>query len=267
MTHTKSLRRFEGRQIEPDRVIPLSADNPALAEGRTIFKKSVVHHQDSRRLLVSGHNNPKLGAKIQKGEFAGFPLFHLTLEERKTCPRSCHMWDTCYGNAMPFSRRHAIDNLVDFGMTLDSELEALQAKHPSGFMVRLHTLGDFPSVQYVKLWEVFLSRYPALYCFGYTSNWYEAQDPTEREIGQAILALTQDCWHRFAIRFSTQTAKPQTAVITEPDDTRKRVLLCPAQTQKSECCATCGLCWAESARERSIGFLMHGIKRRSRQRR
>ena len=260
-THTHALRRFAGRAIEPERVIDLKASHPALTDGRSIFRKSVVHVEDSPRLLVAGYNNPKLGAKIQKGPFEGFPIFHLTLEERATCPTSCHMWNGYYGNAMPFARRHAIDNVVDFGMTLDEELAALQRKHPKGFMIRLHTLGDFASVAYVRLWAVFLVRYPALHCFGYTSNWHDADDPVEREIGQAILALTEASWERFAIRFSTQAAKEQTAVVIEANDSRPNVLPCPAQTKKSECCATCGLCWAESVRDRSIGFLKHGMKR------
>ncbi len=265
MTHTSSLRRFAGASIETDRVVGLRDDHPAISEARTIFPKSVTHPEDAPRLLVSGHNNPKLGARIQKGAMAGFPLFHLTLEERATCPRSCHMWSTCYGNTMPYARRHDASDVLALGVILDEELAILQAKHPQGFMIRLHTLGDFPSVPYVRMWRVFLERYPALHCFGYTSNWYDAPDPEERAIGEAIRQLTQVAWDRFAIRFSTVAAVAQSAVVIDEDDDRPNVLRCPAQTKKSECCATCGLCWAESLKARSIGFLKHGMKaRRSR---
>lgn len=262
MKHTTSLRRFAGKAIDTSRVAGLRHDHPALQEARTIFPKSVVHPEDSERLLVSGHNNPKLGNRISKGPKAGFPLYHLTLEERATCPKSCHMWRTCYGNAMPYARRHDASDILDLACVLDDELAALQVRFPSGFMVRLHTLGDFPSVEYVRLWAHFLEEYPALNVFGYTSNWYFAKDPKEREIGQAILALTNAQWDRFAIRFSTEASTEQTAIVVDEVDSRANVLMCPAQTKDTECCATCGLCWAPALRTRSIGFLKHGMKMR-----
>lgn len=262
MKHTTSLRRFAGKDIDPARVMGLKEDHPALHSARTIFPKSVVHPEDSERLLVSGHNNPKLGKTVLKGPKAGFPLFHLTLEERATCPASCHMWRACYGNSMPYARRHDASDILDLAAVLDTELEVLQARFPDGFMVRLHTLGDFPSVEYVRLWAHFLEEYPALNVFGYTSNWYFAKDPKEREIGQAVLALTNAQWDRFAIRFSTEAAKEQTAVVVEKIDTRPNVLMCPAQSKDTECCATCGLCWAPALRSKSIGFLRHGMKKR-----
>ena len=258
-----TLRRFSGKKIEPGRTRGLREDHPALSGARTIFLKSVTHPLDTPRLLVSGHNNPKLGNKITKGPKAGFPLYHLTLEERATCPASCHMWATCYGNAMPYARRHDATDILDLAAVLDTELEALQERFPGGFMVRLHTLGDFPSVAYVNLWRHFLEEYPALNVFGYTSNWYMADDETERGIGQAILALTNEQWDRFAIRFSTVAAVPQSAVIIEAGDKRPLVLPCPAQSTKTECCATCGLCWAPEVRGRAIGFLQHGMKSNS----
>jgi hypothetical protein len=72
-----------------DVTVGLRQDHPAAVEGRTIFPRSVVGAADSPRLLVSGHNNSKLGKEVLRGSRAGWPIFHLTLEERATCPRSC----------------------------------------------------------------------------------------------------------------------------------------------------------------------------------
>ena len=172
------------------------------------------------------------------------------------------MWAGCYGNSMPYARRHDPSNLIDFACVLDHEIEALQKKHPKGFMVRLHTLGDFPSLPYVNLWRHLLETYPALHCFGYTSNWYDAPDPEEAAIGRSILSLTNLYWRRFAIRFSLEAAVAQSAVVVDEADARENVVMCPAQTKASECCATCGLCWSHALRDKSIGFLRHGMKKR-----
>jgi hypothetical protein len=55
------------------------------------------------------------------------------------------------------------------------ELAALQQMHPGGFLVRLHVLGDFYSVDYAQLWHEALEAYPALHIFGYT-----AREPSSR---------------------------------------------------------------------------------------
>lgn len=262
MTHTLMLRRHAGFDIEPGRATGLKPDHPALTEKRTIFPKSVMHPDDAPRLLVSGKNNPKLGFKVTKGPRAGWPIYHLTLEERATCPSSCTNWSTCYGNAMPYARRHDASDVLDLACALDTELARLQRLHRKGFLVRLHTLGDFFSLEYVRLWMHFIEEYPALHVFGYTANWTGADDPAERDVALLIKAMTDAAWDRFAIRFSTVAAVAQSAIVVESLEPRTNVLICPAQTKASECCATCGLCWAEVTKARSIGFLRHGMKSR-----
>lgn len=262
MGHTHTLRRFAGKAVEPSRSHGLSKTHSAVMNGHTIFQKSVVDPEDSPRLFVSGHNNPKLGKQILKGPMAGFPIYQLTLEERATCPESCHMWSDCYGNAMPFARRHDASNPQDLIRALHAELGQMQAAHAGGFMIRLHTLGDFFSVEYVEFWELALRHFPALHCFGYTSNWYGSPNEDERAIGRAILSLTRTEWDRFAIRFSLEASVEQSAVVRDTKSDHPNVIMCPAQTKDSECCATCGLCWAPALRKRSIGFLRHGMKKR-----
>jgi hypothetical protein len=35
-------------------------------------------------------------------------------------------------------------------------------------------------------------------------------------------------------------------------------IVCPAQTNRTECCGTCGLCWHENAVDKTIIFIEHG---------
>ena len=75
----------------------------AVNESRTIYTKSVKFPD---KLLKQGKNNGKLGDKVTKGIFPhGLKMLSLTLEERKTCVRSCEHWGDCYGNNMPFAHR------------------------------------------------------------------------------------------------------------------------------------------------------------------
>src|SRR5262249_32616397 len=153
----------------------LNPDHPALSEARTIFPTTVASPWDADRLLVSGHNNRKLGAHVTKGEWKGFPIYHLTLEERASCPRSCLRWADCYGNAVHMARRHDHrgDNFLDF---LRAELWMLARANRDGFVVRLHTLGDFYSMDYVAFWAEMIDTLPMLHVFGYTANLPSSDD-------------------------------------------------------------------------------------------
>lgn len=248
-----TVRRFVGAEIEPERVVGLRPDHPAIVDGRSLFKRGVKSPAEVERIFVSGHNNPKLGARVTKGPWAGMPIYHLTLEERATCPTSCGHWSTCYGNAMPFARRHANDDTLI--PVMKAELCYLGSKHPEGFVVRLHTLGDFYSMEYLEAWTDMIHLLPQLRIFGYT-----ARCPNTDPIGMAIAAWTEVAWEVFAIRFSTGAPIPQgsSTFLKKPDD--PHVLMCPAQAKLTEACATCGLCWAEPARQKTIGFLLHGMK-------
>jgi hypothetical protein len=98
------LRRFES--IKPKRNgIVLSPSHPAIRDGRTIFPTTVneVGNPRLKRLLKGGENSRKIGKTVAKGKLKGFPIFTLTLEERATCPRTCEVFDACYGNGMPYA--------------------------------------------------------------------------------------------------------------------------------------------------------------------
>ena len=198
------------------------------------------------------------------GHRRGWPLFHLTLEERRTCPRSCTQWLDCYGNAMPFARRHSPFQLEVY---LEQEIATLQSKYPEGFLIRLHTLGDFFSVEYVSFWARMLVTYSALHVFGYTSRRVDDPDELSHLIAVRINAvISLYGWRRFAIRTSHAEAGPQRSIVVlEPPVTNgqdTQVIMCPAQSKATEACVTCGLCWAEAARGKTIAFLKHGMKRR-----
>jgi len=232
----------------------LKPDNPAVIEGRTLFRNRVTDANDVDRVLKEGKNSSKIGNRVEKGRWKGMPIFTLTLEERKTCPRTCLQWRTCYGSNMQWAQRIRHDG--DFAIHLSSELLRLQAKHPAGFVVRLHVLGDFYSVEYVEFWKLALETLPALHIFGYT-----ARQP-HTEIGSAIHALVRAKWARFAIRFSDSGAKLAAAEVVETEK-QARGLLCPAETDPHRCCGSCGLCWhsASDAPNRPsiplISFLRH----------
>lgn len=228
-----------------------------MIEGRTLFPSTVVDVKDSPRLFVSGHNNPKLGAAVRKGPRAGWPIFHLTLEERATCPRSCAVYDYCFGNGMYRARRHR--HGPDLEAMIVEELDLLSRDYPDGYLIRLHTLGDFYSVGYVALWAQMLKKHPALHVFGYTARTEQDDDAESQRIAAALVRLTEARWSRFAIRFSRPGGGPQGAFVVDADPCRPDTVVCPAQTGGTAACATCGLCWVDAYRDRAIAFLRHGM--------
>lgn len=233
--------------------VVLAPDHPAIVERRPLFPGTVVGAGDSPRLLVSGENQRKLGAKVMKGRWKGMPIYALTLPERETCPKSCQQWLTCYGNNMPFARRHRLDDAMMDRLRI--ELDLLAKRHPSGFVVRVHVLGDFGAPEneplalcYVDLWTRALRDTPQLRVFGFT-----AHDPDE-EIGSAILGMNLEFPDRCRIRFSGTVDDEGFGSIVIPSRADSKHILCPVQTDKTDCCGTCGLCWTTP---RTIEFERH----------
>ena len=169
-------------------------DHPAIMSGRTIYPTTVRTGRD-RWALKSAENTAKIGGEILKGKWAGFPAYTLTLEERATCPITCHHYRSCYGNKMHFAER--IQAGADLEWRLEREVALLKTSHPIGFAVRLHNLGDFYSVEYVELWDRLLARHPALHIWGYSAR-HDKGDA----IAAALASLVEREWDRFAVRFS-----------------------------------------------------------------
>ena len=136
----------------------LSKTELAIANARTVFtnriKQADRETMGKSELLIKKSTNVKLGKRVTKGKWKGFPIFTLTLEERATCPRSCAHWADCYGNNMLYAFRYEAGPELE--AMLETELAELQRKYPNGFLVRLHILGDFYSVGYVAKWAKWL---------------------------------------------------------------------------------------------------------------
>ncbi len=261
-----TARRWtEKAELDPASVRPLDPGHPALTENRTLFPRTVVEVTASapERLLVSGRNNVKLGDTVAKGRLAGFALYGLSLEERATCPASCAVRDVCYGNGMHLARRHRIGDRAVFQDRIEDEVRSLLREHRAGVLVRLHVLGDFPSPEYVAFWDGMLANNPRLACYGYTHRATTANGGDA--IGDAIAEAKAAHPDRFRIRWSSPVPVPDGAVVIDRMPEGKRVpegIVCPAQTDATACCSSCGLCWEPAASGDSIAFIKHGPKSR-----
>ena len=219
----------------------------AVLSGKTMFEKTVKPAKERKTILQSVDSNTKIGKggnTILKGIWKGMPMYSLTLEERATCPKDCRQWNNCYGNNSPFRIRVQIDET--FYDKLEKELDKLNKKHTQGFVIRLHVLGDFPSLDYVRIWGRYLHDYSGLHIFGYT-HW-----PVESTIGRYIAFTNTFMKHKWRIRFS-DTLDTQFSANIETIENATGII-CPEQTGKTQSCLTCGLCWGI---DKPITFLPH----------
>lgn len=219
-----------------------------IREGRTRFGVRVLRVDAMPHLLVSGHNNIKIGRDVRKGRLKGYWIYTLSLEERKTCPSSCQHWQSCYGNNMPYAKR--VDHTDPaFLPTLEAEIAGLLEQHKGRVLIRLHALGDFYSIEYVRFWRLMLMRHHTLAVFGYT-----AREP-DSEIGWAVRGLCADFGDRCMLRFSNADWPIMaTVTIGTPESRPENAFICPEQTRQTQCCATCGLCWST---RKNVAFLEH----------
>lgn len=243
-----TIMRHEGKGGRGGRTYLPPIGHGALSEARTIYPSGVHDPSEPGDLLKSGHHNPKVGAKVTKGPWAGMPIYTLALEERATCPPTCRQWRACMGNNMPFQTRWRHGE--DFEFWLQREIAALQLEHPRGFVVRLHVLGDFYSVGYVTLWRAMMGACPALHVFGFTAR-IDVDDP----ITQAIARIRREHRARWWVRFS-DAGEPvmSTEIVDLPEHASPGSIVCPQQTGKTLSCGTCGLCWASTT---NITWLRH----------
>ena len=225
----------------------LKPDHPAVLESRTIHPKMVK--DANRRLLKPATDNQKLGKGhkvIQKGSLKGFPMYSLTLEERKTCPNTCLNWLQCYGNNMGFA--HRIDHTdKDFLFNLEKEIRELNEKGP--FLVRLHVLGDFYSTPYIRFWYRVLGAYSNLHVFGYTALWNCSHSVMLR-------AIRRSYGKRFMVRYSRPKPEISDAndLFAAKAEQSSDGIVCPQQTGKTQSCLTCSLCWET---DKTILFVEH----------
>lgn len=200
----------------------------------TKFQKSIKDPGEAKSVLKPGSNNIKLGGKVTKGRWKDMPIYSLTLVERETCPSDCLHWDNCYGNNMPFAHRYKVTE--DLMPLIFRDLNKLSKKHRhTGFVVRLHILGDFYSEEYVRFWYNCLFNIPNLHIWGYTAR--------RDDIGKAVdYFLNKGYPDRCVIRYSYPIAYNGLKYASNKD-LGKDSFACPEQTNKVDNCGSCGACW------------------------
>lgn len=237
--------------LDTERVVsPMLLRKPWVVTGRSKFSGKGVRSPDAGdHVLVSGHSNVKIGRDVRKGWARGYWIYTLTLEERATCPRSCHHWATCYGNNMPYARRVDHRDAKALQAAIERDVERLLAvRDRVGILVRLHALGDFFDEQYVEFWGNLLAKYDRLAAYGYTA--WAPHTP----IGRAVAIVKEQYGRRFAIRWSNGADDEDCAVPIRAVDEPVNAVVCPEQTGATAACATCGLCWGT---ERNVAFIEH----------
>jgi len=208
-----------------------------VAESKTVLKQSKNNKiADKGRLPV-----------VKKGKFKGYVIHTLTLEERATCPRDCFHWDDCYGNNMAFA--HRIEHGQALEDKLSEELDELCATY-KGVIVRLHVLGDFYSVAYVKHWATLLGKHDNLAVWGYTGHKHTSPIGNELQFTNALFR------HRFNVRFSDGLDVKFSAISADKKQPVKgEAFICPEQTGATPNCANCALCWEQP--EQQVLFITH----------
>jgi hypothetical protein len=234
----------------PNRIIP--------GLTRTQFPSMVRDAALEETILKGGENISKIGGVVLVGPLKGARIVSLALEERATCPRSCAVWDYCYGNNMPRLQRYNPGPALEAKITM--EIVSLCERHEK-VLVRLHILGDFYSLAYLRHWARLLDRFPGLHVFGFTA-WTE-----ETPIGKAVAAMRDREPQRFAVRSSGRTGRWGSFTLPFPTD-RPMIgdaAVCPEQRDamagaaRGTHCGSCGLCWKTggAATGRPIAFVEH----------
>lgn len=239
-------------------------DNPTIEAGRSIFYRHGVHpprlerpkSNTAYRVLVSAHNNAKIGRDVRKGKLRGYRIFTLSLEERATCPRSCEHWGNCYGNGMPYARRvdHRDRDALETAIRADI-VDMMAVRGWPGVLVRLHALGDFYDERYADFWGGLVREFPRLVVFGYTAH------PVRSPVGQRIAHWRDRLgFERFAVRHSDGGLRRDCTVSIYDLQAPPGAFICPEQAVgvtaagKPILCATCALCWTT---RRNVAFVNH----------
>ena len=218
----------------------LRPNNPALAQAVTIHPR-MRRSPTETTILKSVSDNKKMGKGgnvISKGKWAGMPMFQMSLEERATCPRTCPQWASCFANNMAFA--HRIDHThPDFLPVLHDEIHALARKYRHGFVIRPHVIGDYYSPEYVAFWINQTAEHENLHIFGFTHSLRDSK------MGRMITEWNKN--PRVWVRFSDQGGEMSANVEGEG-------IQCPEQTDKTDSCLTCGICWSTT---KPVRFIAH----------
>ena len=210
----------------------LNYDHTAIVNSRSLYQKNVFDAATYKYKVIKSPTDIKLGKKVTKGKLKGAKIYILTLEERETCDLACEHWLDCYGNNMPFAHRFIVNEALL--IAIERDLDELDAKGKA-YLVRLHILGDFPTLAYVTFWKKQLSKRPLLNIYGYTRN-----HPT-KPLGLSISSVRDLYGERFAIRFSSFPSDPMSA---QSEHVSTVGIGCPHQLKLAKSCGACALCWS-----------------------
>ncbi|MGW8177247.1 MAG: GP88 family protein [bacterium] len=181
-------------------------------------------------LLVYG--NDKLGA-----------IANFSLPAMKTCPgktKFCKRF--CYGQRNWYRTERVKQGLWDryfislspqFADRVIGEIKDKKIK-----LVRIHTVGDFYSVEYIKKWEkIARACAGSTKFYGYTRSWrVDELRPHLEYLMENFLV-----WLRASIDYTTHQQKPEGwATFSSVDGDGK---LCPHDSGKVMFCRDCGICW------------------------
>lgn len=223
----------------------LAADHPAIVNSRSIYQKNVYDPATYGFDVLKPSTNSKLGRKVTKGRFRGRPFYTLTLEERAGCDPACEHWFDCYGNSMPFAHRFRPGPALT--EQVSRNLDECDRRHKrTGYLVRLHILGDFYSPEYVAFWAEQLANRPLLAVYGYTRH------HPGKPIGEAVARLRELYGDRFAVRFSMLPSHRFSA--NNQAHAPEVSVTCPEQTGRAASCGECTLCWTTT---KPITFIDH----------
>ena len=221
----------------------LSPTHQAIVKSQTMYRKNLHDAGNYKYAVIKASTNIKLGKKVTKGHLKGARIFTLTLEERATCDSECEHWLDCYGNNMPFGHRFKANDALM--VSIERDLNKLDAKGKP-YLVRLHILGDFFSVEYILFWRRQLAKREYLNVYGYTRN-----HPT-KPLGYALQLVREQYGKRFAVRFSNYPDDPFSA---QSEHVSTGGIGCPVQMNRTNSCGTCTLCW--EMEDKSIIFYDH----------
>jgi len=205
----------------------------AIGESTNIAKLCATSFEFAKNTPGFPKKPKSTSKRIRKGIFRNMALYVLTLIERENC-NDCPILESCYGRNM--HRGVRMDpKAKGFKPAILKDLTTLSKRYPRGYVIRLHELGDFFSVEYVRFWERQLVENPELNIFGYSHQ--------SGEIGDEIDRVFLDYKGRFNIMDSDGshgTGIRPIATVSEIDV--PWATDCPQQTKKSMSCITCGLC-------------------------
>ena len=235
-----------------DKAMELNTNHKAIVNATTLYNASKFTIRDVsnyKHKVLKASTNIKLGKKVTKGKLKGMKMYTLTLIERETCTDECEHYTDCFGNNMHVAHRFEVNDA--FMLRLESDIHATAVANPNGFLVRLHILGDFKSVEYTLFWERMMIHYPNLHVYGYSRNHIDSKYSHVRDIAKELIRLRNKYQNRWAVRFSNKLDQEYSA---NSRDITDKGITCLAQVKTDVSCSDCTLCWSS---KKAIGFITH----------